>query len=94
MAAFDEGLHAQALPSFGSERTGAPVMATCRISDHAIRSHDPVSHPDILVVQDLTCCATAPCSPACRMTARWWSTPTATWQSRQGGLEPGPGRPG
>jgi len=54
MAAFDQGLHAQALPSFGSERTGAPVMASCRISDHAIRSHDPVSHPDILVVQDLT----------------------------------------
>ena len=54
MAAFDQGLHAQALPSFGSERTGAPVMASCRISDHAIRSHDPVSRPDILVVQDLT----------------------------------------
>ena len=54
MAAFDQGLHAQALPSFGSERTGAPVMACCRISDHAIRSHDPVSHPDILVVQDPT----------------------------------------
>ena len=54
MAAFDQGLHAQALPSFGSERTGAPVMAGVRISDQPIRSHDPVSHPDILVVQDLT----------------------------------------
>jgi pyruvate ferredoxin oxidoreductase gamma subunit len=54
MAAFDQGLHAQALPSFGSERTGAPVMASCRISDRPIRSHDPVSRPDILVVQDLT----------------------------------------
>ena len=54
MAAFDQGLHAQALPSFGSERTGAPVMASCRISDQAIRSHDPVSRPDLLVVQDLT----------------------------------------
>jgi pyruvate ferredoxin oxidoreductase gamma subunit len=54
MAAFDQGLHAQALPSFGSERTGAPVMASCRISDRAIRSHDPVSRPDLVVVQDLT----------------------------------------
>ena len=54
MAAFDQGLHAQALPSFGSERTGAPVMASCRISDRPIRSHDPVSRPDLLVVQDLT----------------------------------------
>jgi pyruvate ferredoxin oxidoreductase gamma subunit len=54
MAAFDQGLHAQALPSFGSERTGAPVTASVRISDKAIRSHDPVSRPDLLVVQDLT----------------------------------------
>ncbi len=54
MAAFDQGLHAQALPSFGSERTGAPVMAGCRISDRAIRSHDPITHPDVVVVQDLT----------------------------------------
>ena len=28
IAAFEEGRHAQAFPSFGSERTGAPVMAT------------------------------------------------------------------
>jgi pyruvate ferredoxin oxidoreductase gamma subunit len=54
MAAFDQGLHAQALPSFGSERTGAPVMAGCRISDHVIRSHDPITHPDVVVVQDLS----------------------------------------
>ena len=54
VAAFDQGLHAQALPSFGSERTGAPVTASCRISDRPIRSHDPVSRPDLVVVQDLT----------------------------------------
>ena len=33
IAAFEEGSHAQAFPSFGSERTGAPVVAFCRISD-------------------------------------------------------------
>ena len=31
LAAFDQGWHAQALPSFGSERTGAPVVAFCGI---------------------------------------------------------------
>jgi pyruvate ferredoxin oxidoreductase gamma subunit len=31
LAAFDQGLQAQALPGFGSERTGAPVVAFCRI---------------------------------------------------------------
>jgi pyruvate ferredoxin oxidoreductase gamma subunit len=54
VAAFEQGLHAQALPSFGSERTGAPVTAGCRISDRRIRSHDPISHPDVVVVQDPT----------------------------------------
>jgi pyruvate ferredoxin oxidoreductase gamma subunit len=29
-AAFREGRHAQAFPSFGSERMGAPVMSFCR----------------------------------------------------------------
>src|SRR5213596_2294841 len=33
IAAFREGKHAQAFPSFGSERTGAPVVAYCRIDD-------------------------------------------------------------
>ena len=54
VAAFEQGLHAQALPSFGSERTGAPVTASCRMSDTPIRSHDPITRPDLLVVQDLT----------------------------------------
>ena len=30
-AAFRESRHAQAFPSFGSERMGAPVMSFCRI---------------------------------------------------------------
>ncbi len=37
VAAFIEGRHAQAFPSFGSERTGAPVVAFCRIDDREIR---------------------------------------------------------
>jgi len=54
MAVFADGRHAQAVPSFGSERTGAPVLATCRIDDRPIRGHEPVETPDIVVVQDPT----------------------------------------
>jgi pyruvate ferredoxin oxidoreductase gamma subunit len=54
VAAFDEGKHAQAVPSFGSERTGAPVVAFCRIDDRPIRTHEPIEEPDALIVQDPT----------------------------------------
>jgi len=54
VAAFDEGRHAQAFPSFGSERTGAPVVSFCRFSDEAIRTREPVAEPDALIVQDPT----------------------------------------
>ncbi len=53
-AAFAEGRHAQAFPSFGSERTGAPVVSFCRIADGPIRTHEPVVAPDALIVQDPT----------------------------------------
>ena len=53
-AAFDEGRHAQAFPSFGSERTGAPVVAFCRIADTAIRVREPIMTPDAIIVQDET----------------------------------------
>jgi pyruvate ferredoxin oxidoreductase gamma subunit len=54
VAAFTSGRHAQAFPSFGSERTGAPVVAYCRIDDQPIRSREPILRPDALVVQDST----------------------------------------
>ena len=53
-AAFRDGKVAQAFPSFGSERTGAPVIAFCRMSTHQIRSREPVSHPNVLLIQDST----------------------------------------
>ena len=53
-AAFDEGRHAQAFPSFGSERTGAPVVAFARISDVEIRVREPIMAPDAIIVQDET----------------------------------------
>jgi pyruvate ferredoxin oxidoreductase gamma subunit len=54
VAAFKEGRHAQAFPSFGSERTGAPVVAFCRIDDKEIRSREPVARPNALIIQDAT----------------------------------------
>jgi len=54
LAAFLEGRHAQAFPSFGSERTGAPVVSFCRIDDREIRAREPISAPDALIVQDPT----------------------------------------
>ena len=54
VAAFLEGKHAQAFPSFGSERMGAPVMAFCRIADREIRLREPVMTPDALIIQDPT----------------------------------------
>ena len=54
IAAFEEGRHAQAFPSFGSERTGAPVVAFCRIADREIRLREPIMAPDALIIQDPT----------------------------------------
>src|SRR4249919_1391119 len=54
VAAFLEGRYAQAFPSFGSERMGAPVMAFCRIDDKEIRLREPVLEPDALIIQDAT----------------------------------------
>lgn len=54
VAAFDEGWHAQAFPTFGSERTGAPVVAFCRLDDKPIRIHEPIAEPDAVIVQDPT----------------------------------------
>ena len=53
-AAIADGRYALAFPSFGSERTGAPVEAYCRIDDNPIRSREPVTEPDLVVVLDPT----------------------------------------
>ena len=53
-AAFRENRYAQAFPSFGSERMGAPVMSFCRIDDKPIRTREPVTEPDALLIQDPT----------------------------------------
>lgn len=52
LAAIEEGKFAQAFPSFGPERRGAPVMAFVRVSDTQIRTREKVYTPDIVVVLD------------------------------------------
>ena len=54
VAAFREGRHAQAFPSFGSERTGAPVVSFCRMDDRTIRTREPISEPDAVIIVDPT----------------------------------------
>lgn len=52
LAAIEEGKYAQAFPSFGPERRGAPVVAFCRIDDQPIRIRANIYEPDIVVVLD------------------------------------------
>ncbi len=54
VAAFTQGRQAQAFPSFGSERMGAPVVSFCRMDDRPIRTREPVMEPDALIVQDVS----------------------------------------
>ena len=52
-AAISEGKYAQAFPSFGPERRGAPVLAFVRISSQEpIRIRAEIAQPDIVVVLD------------------------------------------
>jgi pyruvate ferredoxin oxidoreductase gamma subunit len=52
-AAIEEGKFAQAFPSFGPERRGAPVLVFNRISNASpIRARVAVTNPDIVVILD------------------------------------------
>lgn len=54
LAAIEEGKYAQAFPSFGPERRGAPVMAFIRISDKPIVTREKVYEPNYVLVLDPT----------------------------------------
>lgn len=53
-AAIEEGKYAQAFPSFGPERRGAPVLAFDRIDNKPIRIRAEITEPDVVVVLDAT----------------------------------------
>ncbi len=60
IAAFKDGKHAQAFPSFGAERIGAPVQAFVRIDDKKVRTREDVRTPDYLIIQDAFLIDTVP----------------------------------
>jgi len=53
-AAIDKGKYAQAFPSFGPERRGAPVEAFVRVSDEPIKIREKIYEPDVVLVLDPT----------------------------------------
>lgn len=53
-AAIARGKFAQAFPSFGPERRGAPVQAFVRVDDQRILKREKIYEPDIVLVLDHT----------------------------------------
>jgi pyruvate ferredoxin oxidoreductase gamma subunit len=53
-AAVREGKFVKAFPFFGPERSGAPTKMFLRVSENVIRTQEPVSDPDVVVVMDET----------------------------------------
>ncbi len=53
-AAMYDGKHVQSFPTFGPERSGAPLLAFTRISDEPIEIHSMIYKPDAVVVLDPT----------------------------------------
>ena len=54
IAAFNDGKETQAFPSFGVERTGAPIEAFARIDDKPIRLREHIYEPNVIIIQDAT----------------------------------------
>jgi len=52
-AAFKQGKWIQAFPEYGSERRGAPTVSYTRISNKALRTHEPITNPDAVMVFDM-----------------------------------------
>jgi len=65
IAAFHDGHEAQAFPSFGVERTGAPIEAFARIDKKPIRLREHIYRPDVLIVQDATLLSTVDVARGC-----------------------------
>lgn len=52
IAAFADGSYSQAFPSFGVERTGAPIESFARINDKPVKIREHVYNPDVLIILD------------------------------------------
>ena len=51
-AAYEEGKYSQAIPMYGTERRGAPVVAYVRIDDKRVRERELVHYPDLSMCLD------------------------------------------
>lgn len=49
-AAIFEGKYAQAFPSFGPERRGAPVLAFIRVNNNPVQIRSGILKPDVVVI--------------------------------------------
>lgn len=49
-----DGLYGNALPSFGVERRGSPVVSSVRLNDQPIREKTQIYSPNCIVVSDST----------------------------------------
>lgn len=54
LALMNSGQSVQAFPEYGPERRGAPLRAFTRTSTRAIRRHDSITDPDLVVVLEPT----------------------------------------
>lgn len=52
IAAFADGSYSQAFPSFGVERTGAPIESFARIDNKPVKIKEHIYSPDILIILD------------------------------------------
>ncbi len=66
LAAFYDGWEAQAFPSFGVERTGAPIQSFARISDQPIVTREQIYEPTILIIQDSSLLGSVDVFTGCR----------------------------
>jgi pyruvate ferredoxin oxidoreductase gamma subunit len=52
VASYEDGKFSQAIPMYGTERRGAPLVAFVRIDDVRIRERELVHEPDVVIVLD------------------------------------------
>ncbi len=70
IAAFADGRYSQAFPSFGVERTGAPIESYTRIDSRPIRLREQIYNPDILVILDASLLQVTDLSQGCGQETR------------------------
>lgn len=58
--ALEQDRYFQAMPEYGAERMGAPIVAFTRIADDPVTIHSSVTNPDIVIVLDDSLLGTVP----------------------------------